>query len=329
VIGTCIAKKQGMLKFIGCLVATLLIAVSPASAWPDRPVRLIVGFQAGGSTDVVARLLADRLRAQFNGASFIVENKPGANGMIAAEVMRNAHDGHTLLIAGDSYVLAPLLSASVKVHPLTDFKMISTICEGTVILLAAPNAPFKTFADMVAYARANPGKLNYVSSGIGNPQHLVGEYLAGELKLDMVHVPSRGGGQAVNDLVAGQIPMGILGLGPTLSHVKAGTLTPLAVTVDRRLPQLRDVPTLSELGVKNFVVAQWFGLVGPSDMPDDVAERLSKAVAGALDDAGVRKRYEEIGFMTGASTPGELRAKMQHDEGMWKKVVQERNIKID
>ena len=249
--------------------------------------------------------------------------------MIAAEVMRNAHDGHTLLISGDSYVLAPLLSASVKVHPLTDFKMISTICEGTVILLAAPNAPFKTFAEMVAYARANPGKISYVSSGIGNPQHLVGEYLAGELKLDMVHVPSRGGGQAVNDLVSGQMPLGILGLGPTLSHVKSGGLTPLAVTVGKRLSQLPNVPTLAELGVKDFVVAQWFGLVGPSDMPDGVAEQLSKAVAGALEDVAVRQRYEEIGFTAEASTPGQLRAKMQHDESMWRKVVRERNIKID
>jgi tripartite-type tricarboxylate transporter receptor subunit TctC len=318
-----------MLRLIACLFTALVMAASPAFAWPDRPVRLVVGFQAGGSTDVVARLLADRLRAQFGGASFIVENKPGANGMIAAEVMRNAHDGHTLLIAGDSYILAPLLSASVKLRPLGDFKMISAICEGTVILLGSPNAPFKTFPEMVDYARANPGKLNYVSSGIGNPQHLVGEYLAGEMKLDMVHVPSRGGGQAVNDLVAGQIPMGILGLGPTLGHVKSGTLKPLAVTAAQRMPQLPDVPTLSELGVKNFVVAQWFSLVGPSDMPDDIAEKLSKAVAGALDDASVRKRYEEIGFMTGASTPGDLYAKMQHDEDMWKKVVQDRNIKID
>jgi tripartite-type tricarboxylate transporter receptor subunit TctC len=318
-----------MLKLSAAILLLAVGIVSPAAAWPDRPVRLIVGFQAGGSTDVVARLLADRLRVQFNGASFIVENKPGANGMIAAEVMRNAHDGHTLLIAGDSYVLAPLLNAGIKLKPMADFRMISTICEGTVILLAAPNAPFKTFDEMVAYARANPGKISYVSSGIGNPQHLVGEYLLGELKIDMVHVPSRGGGQAVNDLVSGQMPLGILGLGPTLGHVKSGGLTPLAVTVDKRVLQLPNVPTLGELGVKDFVVAQWFGLVGPSDMPEGIAAQLSKAVAAALDDATVRQRYEEIGFTAAASTPEEMGAKMRHDEGMWKKVVKDRNIKIE
>jgi tripartite-type tricarboxylate transporter receptor subunit TctC len=164
---------------------------------------------------------------------------------------------------------------------------------------------------------------------VGNPQHLVGEYLSSALKLDMVHVPSRGGGQAVNDLVGGQMPLGILGLGPTLSHVKSGGLIPLAVTVGKRIPQLPEVPTLAELGIKDFVVAQWFSLVGPSDMPDALAEQLSKAVAAALDDPAVRQRFEEIGFMVGASTPQQLRAKMEHDAAMWKAVIQERNIKIE
>jgi len=317
------------LKILGTAVLLIIGAALPAAAWPDRPVRLVVGFQAGGSTDVVARLLADRLRQQFPGSSFIVDNKPGANGAIAAGVMLNAHDGHTLLIAGDSYVVAPQLSSSVHVHPLTDFKMISMLCQGTIVMLAAPNATFKTFTQMVDYARANPGKISYVSSGIGNPQHLVGEYLSSALKLDMVHVPSRGGGQAVNDLVGGQMPLGILGLGPTLSQVKSGGLTPLAVTVDKRVSQLPDVPTLGELGVKDFVVAQWFSLVGPSDMPDTVVEQLSKAVAAALDDPAVRQRYEEIGFTAGASTPEALRQKMEHDDVMWRKVIEERHIKLE
>jgi tripartite-type tricarboxylate transporter receptor subunit TctC len=321
-----------MFQRLTTIAVTLLLLSAlalPAAAWPDRPVRLIVGFQAGGSTDVVARLIADRLRAEFKGASFIVENRPGANGMIGANLMMGAHDGHTLLIAGDSYIVAQELSSSVKVHPLTDFKMISALCEGTVILLAAPNAPFKTFAEMVGYARANPGKISYVSSGVGNPQHLVGEYLSSALTLDMVHVPSRGGGQAVNDLVGGQMPLGILGLGPTLGHVKAGRLTPLAVTVGKRLPQLPDVPTLTELGLPDLVFGQWFSLVGPSDMPDAVAERLSKALAVALEDPAIRQKLDEIGFIAGASTPAELRAKMEHDGLMWRKVIRDRNIKIE
>lgn len=321
---------RGRLTAVVAAFVLLLCSALPAMAWPDRPVRILVGFQAGGSTDVVARLLAERLRAEFTGASFIVENRPGANGMIAANVMMSAHDGgHTLLIAGDSYIVAPELSSNVRVHPLTDFKMISTLCEGTVILLAASNAPFKTFPEMVAYARANPGKISYVSSGLGNPQHLTGEFLSGALNIDMVHVPSRGGGQAVNDLVGGQMPLGILGLGPTLGYIKSGALIPLAVTVGKRLPQLPDVPTLTELGVNGLVFGQWFGLVGPSDMPDAVAEQLSKAVGTALDDPALRRRLDDIGFMAGASTPGQLRAKMQHDSVMWKKVIEDRKIKIE
>lgn len=319
----------GWLKSAVVITLLGLAAASPAAAWPDRPVRLLVGFQAGGSSDLIARMLAERLRAQFGGISFIVENKPGANGMIAAELMRSANDGHTLMIAGDGYIVAPHLSASTRVFPLTDFKMISAICEGTIILLGAPNAPFKTFDEMVGYARANPGKVNYVSSGIGNPQHLVGEYLSGELKIEMVHVPSRGGGQAVNDLVSGQLPLGILGLGPTLSHIRSGTLKPLAVTVGQRISQLPEVPTLGELGVKDFVVSQWFSLVGPADMPDAIADQLSKAVAAALDDPAVRQRFNEIGFTAGASTPAGLREKMVHDDTMWQKVVKARGLKID
>lgn len=318
------------LKALAAAFILLLCSVLPAAAWPDRPVRILVGFQAGGSTDIVARLLADRLRTELKGSSFIVENRPGANGMIAANLMMGAHDGgHTLLIAGDSYIVAPELSSNVRVHPLTDFKMISTLCEGTVILLAASNAPFKTFPEMVAYARANPGKISYVSSGLGNPQHLTGEFLSGALNLDMVHVPSRGGGQAVNDLVGGQMPLGILGLGPTLGYIKSGALIPIAVTVGKRLPQLPDVPTLTELGVNGLVFGQWFSLVGPSDMPDAAASQLSKAVDAALGDPALRQKLDDIGFVAGASTPEQLRTKMEHDAVMWKKVIQDRRIKID
>lgn len=318
-------------RCFGAVLGALLLTVQacPAFAWPDRPVRLVVGFQAGGSTDVVARLLADRLRAQFEGTSFIVENRPGASGIVAANTVRNAGDRHTLLVAGDSLVAAPLLNRNLHLDPSTDFKPVSGLADSTVVLLAAPNAPFKTFGEMVDYAHANPGKISYVSSGVGNTQHLIGEYLSGALKLDMVHVPSRGGGQAVNDLVGGQLPLGILGLGPTLGHVKAGQLTALAVTVGQRARQLPNVPTLEELGMTDFAVAQWFSLLGPQDLPDDVVERLSKAVTAALDAPVVRQRFEDVGFTVRTSTPQQLRLRMEQDKARWKKLIQERSLKID
>jgi tripartite-type tricarboxylate transporter receptor subunit TctC len=309
------------------LLFTVVVA-TPAFAWPDRPVRIIVGFQAGGSTDVVARIIAEKLRTQFNGSSFLVENKPGANGQIAAGVVLNARDNHTLLMMGDGSVISPLISSTQK-STLPDLKLISTLCEGTVVVLAPPSSPFKTFSEFVAYARANPNKVSYVSSGVGNPQHLVGEYLAAELKLDIVHVPSRGGGQAVTELVGGQMQLGILGLGPTLPHVKSGNLRALAVTVDKRMPQLPDTPTLGELGIKDFTVSQWFGLAAPKDMPDAVVTQISTAVAAALEDPAVRQRYDEVGFVAHASTPAEFNEKVRVEGIKWKKLIDARGLKID
>lgn len=315
--------------YLAAAIAVLISgATRTAFAWPDRPVRLVVGFQAGGSTDVIARLLAERLRDQFKGASFVVENRPGANGAIAANVVANAHDNHTLFVMGDGSVIMPLLSRNAR-DTIEDFKPISTLCEGTIVVLAPPSSPFATFPEFVAYAHANPGKISYVSSGIGNTQHLVGEYLAAALDIDMVHVPSRGGGQAVSELVGGQMQLGILGLGPTLPHIQSGSLRALAVTMGQRMPQLPDVPTLQELGVKDFSVSQAFSLVAPKDMPDDIVARLSTAVATALDDPQIRQRYSEVGFVAKASTPAELTEKLTVDRARWKKLIEARGLKID
>jgi len=300
----------------------------PAAAWPDRPIRIMVGFQAGGSSDAVARLLAEKLRSELGGASIVVENRPGANGQIAFGVMLSANDNHTFLLMGEGAVIGPLLSSKVR-HTVRDFRMISLVCEGTQLLLAPSAAPFKTFPEFVTYARVNPGKISYVSSGIGNPQHLVGEYLAAELKLDMVHVPSRGGGQAVTELVGGQMQLGILGLGPTLPHIRSGALTALAVTVDKRMPQLPGVPTLAEVGVTDFIVTQWFALAGPADLPDGIAGRMAAAVAKALDDPALRQRLEEIGFVARASTPEALTEKVRVEGIRWKKLIDERGLRID
>lgn len=313
------------------LAASLLAAsvASPALAWPDRPVRLIVGFQAGGSSDVIARLLAERLRSELGGTTIIVENKPGAAGAIAAEAMLAAHDAHSLLIFSDTFLTASLVNKSVRFRPLRDFKLISMVCEGPLVLLAGPTAPFRDFREFVSYARANPGKVNYASSGIGGQQHLTGEYISAALKLEMTHVPTRGGAQATNDLVGGQIEAAVLGLGPTLPHIRAGRLKALAVSTGSRAPQLPDVPTLTELGVPDFAVGQWFGLVAPSDTPDAVVNQLAQAVRAALADETIRRRYEEIGFAAQASTPDEYAAKVRAEEARWKRLIDERGLKVE
>src|ERR1700730_10281522 len=311
------------------VTASLLVAaaVFPALAWPDRPVRLVVGSRACGSSDTIARLLGERLRPQLGGTAIIVENKPGAAGSIAADALLGARDGHSLLMFGDSFVTSSLVNKSVRFRPLRDFKMVSMVCEGPLVLLAGPTAPFRDVKEFVSYAKANPNKVNYASAGIGGQQHLTGEYLSAALKLEMTHVPTRGGGQATNDLVGGQIETAILGLGPTLAHIRAGKLKALAVSTESRVPQLPDVPTLTELGVPDFAYTQWFGLVAPSDMPDAVVNQLSQAIRAALAGEAIRRRFEEIGFAAQASTPDEFTAKVRADEARWKRLIDERGLK--
>ncbi len=314
------------------IVAVSLLAVSlawPALAWPDRALRIVVGFQAGGSSDVVTRLAAERLRGQLDGATIIVENRPGAAGSIAADSVLNARDGHSLLTFSDSFVTSPLINKSVRYQPLRDFRMISLMCEGTLVVLAGPNAPFRDFKEFVAYARANPGKVAYVSAGLGGHQHLTGEYIAAALKLEITHVPTRGGSQATNDLVGGQVDAAVLGLGPTLAHIPAGKARALAVTAASRVPQLPDVPTLIELGLTGFSADQWFGLAAPADTPQAIVDQLAQAVAAALDDDALRRRYDEVGFVARSSTPAEFTEKVRTQEALWRQLIAERGLKIE
>jgi tripartite-type tricarboxylate transporter receptor subunit TctC len=310
-------------------LATVLAIAATALAWPDRPLRIVVGFQAGGSSDVVTRLAAERLRGQLGGATIIIENRPGAAGSIAADAVLSAHDGHSLLTFSDSFVTSPLTNKSVRYQSLRDFKMISLMCEGTLALLAAPSAPFRDFKEFVAFARANPGKVTYVSAGIGGHQHLTGEYISAALKLDLTHVPTRGGSQATNDLVGGQVDAAILGLGPTLPHIRSGKLRALAVTVGQRVPQLPDVPTLVELGVGDFTADQWFGLAAPADTPDMIVDKVAQAMAAALDDEALRQRYDELGFVAKSSTPAAFTEKVRSQEALWRKLIADRGLKIE
>jgi tripartite-type tricarboxylate transporter receptor subunit TctC len=312
------------------VASLLLVTVSWAAfAWPDRPVRIVVGFQAGGSSDVVTRLAAERLRGQLGGATIVVENRPGASGSIAADSVLAAHDGYSLLTFSDSFVTSPLINKSVRYQPLRDFKMISLMCEGTLALLAAPDAPFRDFKEFVAYARANPGKLTYVSAGLGGHQHLTGEYIAATLKLELTHVPTRGGAQATNDLVGGQVDAAVLGLGPTLAHIRAGKAKALAVTAASRVPQLPDVPTLIELGLTGFTADQWFGLAAPADTPQAIVNQVARAVAAALDDETLKRRYDEVGFIARSSTPAEFTEKVRSQEALWRKLIAERGLRIE
>jgi len=312
------------------LLSAAALAAWPgaAFAWPDRALRLVVGFQAGGSSDVVARVLAERLHPQL-GVPIVVENKPAASGSMAAETVMAAHDGHTLLMMSDSFVTSSLTNKSVRFQPLRDFKPASLICEGTLVVLASPRAPFHDFPSLVAYVHANPGKVNYVSAGLGGHQHLTAEYISASLKLDMTHIPMRGSSQAMQDLLGGQVELAVLGLGPTLVYIRSGQLIALAVTAPARSPYLPDVPTLGELGLPGFTVSEWFGLVGPLDTPPSIVDQLAQAIAAALDDEATRRRLDELGFTAHPSSPAEFADRIRTEETRWRKLIEERGIKLD
>jgi tripartite-type tricarboxylate transporter receptor subunit TctC len=316
-------------RFIVSLAAAMAAPMAEALAWPDRPLRIVVGFQAGGSSDLVARLLAERLRPALDGATVIVENKPGASSAIAAETVIGARDGHTLLMLGESLITASLMNKSVRFRPLRDVKPVSLICEGTLVVLASERAPFRDFASFVAYVRAHPGEVNYVSAGLGGQQHLTAEYLSAELKLQLTHVPMRGGSQAVQDLLGGQIEAAVLGLGPTLAHIRSGELVALAVTAASRVPQLPEVPMLAELGLPGFSVSQWFGLAGPADMPEPMVDRLAQATMTALDDPAAIRRLDELGFVAHPTTPAAFAEKVRMEEARWRKLTEARGLKLD
>jgi len=216
-----------------------------AEAWPQRSLRIVVGFPAGGTGDVISRLVADRL-GPLLGAPVVIENKAGASGVTAANFVKTSDDDHTVLSVSD--VVTALINQNANFNLLRDFKLIGLVAEGAQVMLASKDAPFRTFEEFAKVARADSSGLHYTTSGFGHPQHLIGEYLTAKLRAKLVHVPARGGAAAVSDLLAGTVKVAILGLGPTYQLIQEGRLVPLAVSTAKRAPTLPNVPTMLELG---------------------------------------------------------------------------------
>lgn len=310
-----------------CVIAAALLPVP--CAWgqtkAESPLRIVVGFQAGGTGDVIARLVGDRL-GPLLGTSVVVENKPGASGVTAANFVRTTDDDHTLLIVSETYVVTPLINRNANFSLVRDFKLIGIAAEGPQVIVAAKDAPFRTFDDFAKTARASPAGLDYATSGFGHPQHLIGEYLAARLPAKLVHLPTRGGAAAVNELLAGTLKVAILGLGPTFQLIQDGRLVPLAVSTAKRIPALPDVPTLIELGFEGFSAPQWLGFVAPRTMADDRVSRLSQQLAKTLLDPTMRQRLEALGFMPLFLDASAMAARISQEEQRWRSIVSAANL---
>lgn len=314
------------------LAVTLMAAAGLAHAqgYPTKPVRLVAGFPAGGGVDATARAYAQKL-SDYWGQPVVVENRAGANGMVGAEsVARAAKDGYTLFLSTPSEVaLNPLLYSRTPYEPLKDLAPISLVAYfPNVMVVNAASVQAKSLAEVIALAKTTQGGLHYGSSGTGSTQHLAGEWLKRYAGFNWTHVPYKGAAPATNDIVGGQIPVAILGLGAIMPHIKSGRLRAIAVTSTQRAAALPDVPTLYEAGIK-FDATQWYGILTTGGAPAEVIAQVNAALKRASGEAAVKDRLMALGGEPAASTPEEYTALIRSETEKFSKVVTDANIKAD
>ena len=305
------------------LVSALLGVLGPARAdYPERPVTIVVGFPPGGPSDVLARVIAHKL-GELLGRPFVVDNRPGAGGNVAGEFVAHAEpDGYTLLM-GNNSILATNASlyARIGFDPIKDFSPISLIGSQANILVVNPNVPAHTMGELIALAKANPGKLNFASSGFGAAAHLAGELFKTMAQIDIVHVPYKGAGPALEDVISGQDQMMFATAASVVGMIKSGQVRALAVTTLKRTAILPDLPTMDELGLKGFEATTWHGLVAPDGTPKDIVATLHRAVVAALNDAEVQHSLTELGVDIVGDSPEEFSAYIQAEIPKWAAVI--------
>ncbi|RXT55985.1 hypothetical protein B6S44_07835 [Bosea sp. Tri-44] len=301
-----------------------------ADTWPSRPVTIVVPFPAGASTDVVARLLAERLRSEL-GQGFVVENKTGAGGNIAATgVARATPDGYTLLFSSSGPLATnKLLYKTMSFDPLADFAPVALLGDVQGIVSVHPSLPVSSFAELVAYGKANPGKLTFGSPGFGLMGHVTGELIQRKAGFQMTHVPYRGSAPLSADLVGGMVNVAIDFIPAYIPHVKSGAIRALAVTSDQRAPQLPEVPTLSEAGLPGVSATGWFALVGPKGLPDPIVARIAKITRAYVESTEGREKLATIGVRSLSGDAAAVRAAQTQEVAKWADVVRAAAISLD
>jgi tripartite-type tricarboxylate transporter receptor subunit TctC len=301
-----------------------------ANAWPDKPVMLLVPFPPGGSTDLIARTLAPKLQEKLGG-NFIIDNKAGATGTIGAGlVARAAPDGYTLLVSSlGPYVIAPHLLAKVPYDAIKDFEYISVAVQAPNVLVVPSSSPHKSMTDVLAYQKANPDKMTFASSGNGSSDHLTAELYWLQTGTTGIHVPYKGGGPVMTDLLGAQVDSSFMNINTAMPQIIAGKLRALSITSAKRSPLLPQVPTLEELGIKEANVTSWQAVAAPRGLPADIKTRLHAAIVAALNDPQVKPKLLELGFEIVANTPEQFTSFQAAEFVRWKKLIEVRNIKPD
>jgi len=317
---------------IQSLLGSSLLAATGARAdtWPSKPIRYVVPFAAGGTTDVLARLITPKLAATL-GQTFVVDNKAGAGGVLGADVVaKSPADGYTLLGSTIStQAINPALNPKIPYNAAKDFAPVTMIGATSNVVVVPANSPFKTIGELLTFARKNPGKLSFSSAGTGTSQHMGGELLKQMAGTFILHIPYRGSGPAVQDVIAGQVNFGIDTLVSTSAHIKSGSLRALAVTAGKRVKGFETIPTLAESGVPGYDVVSWQAVHAPAGTPREIVQRLQAEIAKILAQPDIRARLEAMGLEPSGMTPDELGAFETSERAKWAKVVKAGAIKVE
>ena len=310
--------------------ATLAPLSAAAQAYPTKPVTIIVPFAAGGTTDILARIVGQALNTEL-GQSVIIDNRAGAGGNIGGALAAKAQpDGYTLFMGTvGTHAINGALYKKMPFNPIKDFAPLTRVATVPNLLVANPNQPFKTVKELITYAKAHPGKINYGSSGNGSSIHLSGDLFKSMAKVDMVHVPYKGSAPAVTDLLGNQIGIMFDNMPSAIQHVRAGKLVPIAVTTAKRSPELPDVPTIAEAGVPGYEATSWFGMFAVAGTPKPVLDKLHTALAKVLKQPDVQKKIGEQGGEVVVDTPEQFAAFIKTETAKWGKVVKESGATVD
>jgi len=317
-----------MKKLVVALLSTL--SISAALAWPDKPVTMVVPFPPGGSTDLIARTLGPKLQDKLGG-TFITENKAGATGTIGAGIVARAPaDGHTLFVSSlGPFVIAPHLMAKVPYDALKDFDYITVAVQAPNVLVVPASSPHKSMADVIAFHKANPNKFTLASSGNGSSDHLTAELFWLQTGTTGIHVPYKGGGPVMTDLLGAQVDGSFMNINTAMPQILAGKLRALSITSVKRSPLLPNVPSLEELGIKEANVYSWQAIAAPKGLPADIKAKLHAAIVSSLNDPQVKPKLLDLGFEIVANTPEQFTAFQAAEFARWKKLIQTRNIQAD
>jgi tripartite-type tricarboxylate transporter receptor subunit TctC len=312
------------LLLIGAMAAPL-----PAQTYPNKPIRFILPFPSGGPTDILGRIMCQKFSDAL-GQPFVPENRPGSGGNIGAEFAAKARpDGYTLVLVSPSISISPTLYKKLNYDPIKDFEPISLVGQMPNVMIVRPSLPVKSLKELVEYAKANPGKLNYGSGGIGSTNQLSSELFKSFTKINMLHVPYKGSIQAMTALLGGEVDMVTIGVPPSLAHIQSGKVRALAVLSPERLPVLPDIPTAREAGVDNFEVTLWYGILAPAGTPRDIIVRLNAEWAKIAAMPDTKEKMQRAEYEPMSSTPERFADFIKTEIVRWGKVIKDANLSID